>query len=73
MENLLKLAKVPSTAGLVMSLPYSIMKHLDELDEPAIIIGACNNIYYKQDDLPNFEPKTETEVEVATMLESFLS
>ncbi|KAJ6043589.1 hypothetical protein N7499_006014 [Penicillium canescens] len=48
-EELLRLAKAPTTAGLVVTMPYknSVMKHLDELDELATIIGACNNIYYK--------------------------
>ena len=48
-EELLNLAKAPTTAGLVVTMPYknSVMKHLDELDELATIIGACNNIYYK--------------------------
>ncbi|CAG8087098.1 unnamed protein product [Penicillium salamii] len=52
LEDLLKLAKAPTTAGLVVTMPYknSVMKHLDELDELANTIGACNNVYYKGDD-----------------------
>lgn len=51
LEDLLKLAKTPTTAGLVVTMPYknSVMKHLDELDELASMIGACNNVYYKGD------------------------
>ncbi|KAJ5327468.1 hypothetical protein MYU51_018135 [Penicillium brevicompactum] len=48
-EELLQLARAPTTAGLVVTMPYknSVMKHLDELDELASMIGACNNVYYK--------------------------
>ncbi|CRL25986.1 Quinate/shikimate 5-dehydrogenase [Penicillium camemberti] len=48
-EDLLKLARAPSTAGLVVTMPYKnlIMKHVDELDELSTMIGACNNVYYK--------------------------
>lgn len=48
-EDLLDIANKPTTAGLVVTMPYknSIIKHLDELDELARIIGACNNVYYK--------------------------
>ncbi|CAI7602913.1 unnamed protein product [Penicillium pancosmium] len=50
-EELLNLARNPKTAGLVVTMPYkgSIMEHLDERDELASIIGACNNVYYKND------------------------
>ncbi|CAI7623549.1 unnamed protein product [Penicillium manginii] len=50
-EDLLNLARNPDTAGLVVTMPYkgSIMEHLDERDELASIIGACNNVYYKND------------------------
>lgn len=49
LDDVLKLAKAPTTAGLVVTMPYknSIMKHVDELDELSTMIGACNNIYYK--------------------------
>jgi quinate dehydrogenase len=49
LDDLLKLAKAPTTAGLVVTMPYknTVMKHLDELDELASTIGACNNVYYK--------------------------
>ena len=48
-EDLLTLARNPTTAGLVVTMPYknSIMEHLDEKDKLAQIIGACNNVYYK--------------------------
>ena len=48
-EDVLKLARDPATAGLVVTMPYKnvVMKHLDELDELAAGIGACNNVYYK--------------------------
>ncbi|KAJ5928621.1 hypothetical protein N7466_007577 [Penicillium verhagenii] len=48
-EELVNLAKNPTTAGLVVTMPYknTIMGHLSELDELATIIGACNNVYYK--------------------------
>ncbi|KAJ5974544.1 hypothetical protein N7481_011754 [Penicillium waksmanii] len=50
-EELLNLARNPKTTGLVVTMPYkgSIMEHLDERDELASIIGACNNVYYKTD------------------------
>jgi quinate dehydrogenase len=52
LEDVVKLAKAPTTAGLVVTMPYknSVMKHLDELDELASMIGACNNVYYKDGD-----------------------
>ncbi|KAJ5759166.1 hypothetical protein N7520_006322 [Penicillium odoratum] len=48
-EELLSLANNPTTAGLVVTMPYknSILEHLSERDELATIIGACNNVYYK--------------------------
>lgn len=48
-DDVLKFAKEKVTAGLVVTMPYknSVMKHLDELDELASMIGACNNVYYK--------------------------
>lgn len=51
LEDLLALAKKSTTAGLVVTMPYknSVMKHLDEIDDLATIIGACNNVYYKDD------------------------
>ncbi|KAJ5732172.1 hypothetical protein N7493_003653 [Penicillium malachiteum] len=49
LQDLLELGKKPTTAGLVVTMPYknSVMSQLDELDELATIIGACNNVYYK--------------------------
>lgn len=48
-EDLANLAKNSTTGGLVVTMPYkhSIMEHLDERDELATIIGACNNVYYR--------------------------
>ncbi|KAJ5112696.1 hypothetical protein N7532_000741 [Penicillium argentinense] len=48
-EELVKLAKDPTTAGLVVTMPYksSILQHLDEKDELVSAVGACNNVYYK--------------------------
>jgi quinate dehydrogenase len=53
LDDVLSLAKARTTAGLVVTMPYknSVMKHIDELDELAGMIGACNNIYYKIGDL----------------------
>ncbi|KAJ5240258.1 hypothetical protein N7468_004877 [Penicillium chermesinum] len=47
-EDVLALAKEPSTAGLVVTMPYksTIMRHLDQLDDLSVSIGACNNVYY---------------------------
>lgn len=49
LKDLVDLSKRSTTAGLVVTMPYknSIMEHLDERDELATIIGACNNVYYK--------------------------
>ncbi|KAL1887384.1 hypothetical protein Sste5346_010264 [Sporothrix stenoceras] len=49
LDDLLALAKSPSTAGLVVTMPYktTVLAHVDEVDEVATAIGACNNIYYK--------------------------
>ncbi|KAI0411502.1 hypothetical protein F5X98DRAFT_46489 [Xylaria grammica] len=46
-EDLLDLARSPSTAGLVVTMPYKniVMSKLDRLDDLANMIGACNNIY----------------------------
>lgn len=50
LEDLLNLAKKPTTAGLVVTMPYknSLMEHLDEHDKLATTIGACNNVYFKE-------------------------
>ncbi|KAL4922044.1 hypothetical protein BDW62DRAFT_217873 [Aspergillus aurantiobrunneus] len=47
-EDVVNLAKNPTTAGLVVTMPYksSVMAHLDQLDDLATMVGACNNIYY---------------------------
>ncbi|KAL2830280.1 hypothetical protein BDW59DRAFT_158609 [Aspergillus cavernicola] len=44
-DDVLALAKDPTTAGLVVTMPYknAIMEHLDRLDELATMIGACIN------------------------------
>lgn len=49
-EDLTELARKPTTAGLVVTMPYktAILPKLDELDELATTIGACNNIYYRE-------------------------
>lgn len=48
-EHVVALARDPATAGLVVTMPYknTVMKHLDELDDLVLGIGACNNVYYK--------------------------
>ncbi|KAF3035794.1 hypothetical protein E8E12_003587 [Didymella heteroderae] len=47
LDSLLALARNPETAGLVVTMPYktTIMPHLDALDDLAVQIGACNNVY----------------------------
>lgn len=47
--DVLALLHSPSTAGLVVTMPYknAVMSHVDELDKFASVIGACNCIYYK--------------------------
>ncbi|KAG8632119.1 hypothetical protein KVT40_001259 [Elsinoe batatas] len=49
LNDALALARDPSTAGLVVTMPYktTVMPELDELDDLAISIGACNNVYYR--------------------------
>ncbi|KAL2211552.1 NAD(P)-binding protein [Sarocladium strictum] len=49
LEDVVKLSKKATTAGLVVTMPYknTVMPQLDELDDLATAIGACNNIYYK--------------------------
>lgn len=48
-DDVLSLTRKPTTAGLVVTMPYknTIMPLLDELDPLATAIGACNNVYYK--------------------------
>ncbi|OJJ61439.1 hypothetical protein ASPSYDRAFT_148119 [Aspergillus sydowii CBS 593.65] len=52
LEDVLSLAKQSTTAGLVVTMPYknSVMSQLDELDDLAAMIGACNNVYYTGDE-----------------------
>lgn len=47
MSDLMSLARDPKTAGLVVTMPYknTVMQHLDALDDLAVQIGACNNVY----------------------------
>lgn len=47
LEDLLALARNPTTQGLVVTMPYknAIMPRLDTLDPLAQAIGACNNVY----------------------------
>ncbi|GAD92702.1 shikimate / quinate 5-dehydrogenase, protein [Paecilomyces variotii No. 5] len=49
LDDLMLLAEKNTTAGLVVTMPYktAIIPRLDELDELALAIGACNNVYYK--------------------------
>lgn len=46
-EAMMELFRAPAFAGGVVTMPYkqSVMKHLDELDDLAITLGACNNVY----------------------------
>ncbi|PVI05545.1 NAD(P)-binding protein [Periconia macrospinosa] len=50
-EGVAELARKSSTAGLVVTMPYknTIMPLLDELDDLAKTIGACNNTYRRGD------------------------
>lgn len=50
-EELVALARKSSTAGLVVTMPYknTVMPLLDELDDLATTIGACNNTYRRGD------------------------
>lgn len=52
LESLVALARDPKTAGLVVTMPYktTIMPQLDALDDLAIQIGACNNVYRDPND-----------------------
>jgi quinate dehydrogenase len=52
LDSLVALARNPETAGLVVTMPYktTIMPHLDALDELAVQIGACNNVYRDPND-----------------------
>lgn len=46
-EDAIALGRNPSTAGLVVTMPYkqTIMQRLDGTDPLASTIGACNNVY----------------------------
>ncbi|GME30476.1 uncharacterized protein LTHEOB_8176 [Neofusicoccum parvum] len=46
-DELVALGRNPSTAGLVVTMPYkqTVMDRLDGLDSLASTIGACNNVY----------------------------
>lgn len=46
-EEAIALGRNPSTAGLVVTMPYkqTIMQRLDGTDPLASTIGACNNVY----------------------------
>lgn len=46
-EDAMSLFRLPTFAGGVVTMPFkgSIMKHLDGLDDQALRIGACNNVY----------------------------
>ncbi|KAM0186123.1 hypothetical protein ACHAPI_011861 [Fusarium lateritium] len=47
LDDLVKLAREETTAGLVVTMPYknAILSSLDALDEFTQAIGACNNVY----------------------------
>ncbi|KAF5664994.1 shikimate dehydrogenase [Fusarium heterosporum] len=47
LDDLSKLARSKTTAGLVVTMPYknTVIPRLDALDELAQTIGACNNVY----------------------------
>lgn len=46
-QDMMALFRAPSFAGGVVTMPYkqTIMPHLDALDDLAIVLGACNNVY----------------------------
>ncbi|TDZ13626.1 Quinate dehydrogenase [Colletotrichum orbiculare MAFF 240422] len=46
-DDVLRLGRAESTAGLVVTMPYknTIMPRLDAVDDLAVTIGACNNVY----------------------------
>jgi quinate dehydrogenase len=46
-EDVVRIFRLPSFAGGVVTMPFkqSIMPHLDELDDLALTLGACNNVY----------------------------
>lgn len=50
-EDAVALFRKPTFAGGVVTMPYksTIMKHLDGLDDYALKIGACNNVYRAAD------------------------
>ena len=50
-EDVIALARSPTTIGLVVTMPYktSIMRHLDALDGWAEGLNACNNVYRDAD------------------------
>ncbi|CAI4217655.1 unnamed protein product [Parascedosporium putredinis] len=46
-EDLIALARNDATVGLVVTMPYknAVLSMLDAVDDLAVTIGACNNIY----------------------------
>ena len=50
LDDALTLLAEPTVAGLVVTMPYknTIMERVDELDELASTVGACNCVYYKK-------------------------
>ncbi|RAH51520.1 3-dehydroshikimate dehydratase [Aspergillus brunneoviolaceus CBS 621.78] len=51
-EEAMALFRAPTfSGGAVVTMPYkrTIMAHLDGLDEPAVTLGACNNVYRTAD------------------------
>jgi quinate dehydrogenase len=49
-EDMMRLFRAPAFAGGVVTMPYkkAVMAHLDELDELATTLGACNNVYLNE-------------------------
>lgn len=50
-QDVMKTLREPTCAGMVVTMPYkqTIMQHLDGLDELALKLGACNNVYRAKD------------------------
>lgn len=53
LDDVIQLARDEKTAGLVVTMPYktAIIQRLDEVDDLTKAIGACNNVYYKDNRL----------------------
>ncbi|KAK4979626.1 hypothetical protein LTR28_003633 [Elasticomyces elasticus] len=44
---MIALFRAPTFAGGVVTMPYkkAVLSHLDKLDDLAVVLGACNNVY----------------------------